>query len=249
VAGLAPVTFTATGTSANPCDVAAGYTLGSTANGSLATTDCRVSTGEYVDFYTTTLPTAQAVAYTMSSTAVNAWLELYDGAGNIAAFNNDGAGSGSNAQIKVFAPAGSYFLAASSVAANELGAYTLSSAGFSGNVNCLEYWVVPGVVINGTVASSDCTFSGYHVDDYLVILRPGQTLTARMESTALDAYLQLYNASGNLVTEDDDGAGGTNARMVYTHPSSAAGAAYFLISASTYDPGRTGSYVLTITRN
>lgn len=248
-AGLPPVTFTATGTGGDPCARTTAYTLGSTVNGSLATTDCRVSSGEYLDIYTTTLPAAQAVAFTMSSAAVDPWLELYDGSGNIAAFNDDGTGSGTAAQIKVFAPAGNYFLAASSYEPSQVGAYTLSSAGFAGNVNCLEYWVVPGVVISGTVASSDCNFEGYLTDEYLVILRPGQTLTVRMESAALDAYLQMYNSNGSVVAEDDDSAGGTNARMVYTYPSSATAAAYFFIDASTVGTGETGAYTLTITRN
>lgn len=249
VAGLAPVTFTATATgAADPCTTAANYTLGTTVNGSLATTDCRLGSGEYLDFYSVNFPSAQAVAFNMSSTAVDAWLELYDANGNPLAFNDDRDGSTSNAQLNVFAPSGNYFVAGTSFNANELGAYTLSSASITGNVNCGEYWVVPGVIINGTVANTDCDFGGYFTDEYLVALRPGQTLTVRLESTAFDAYLQLYNASGNLVAENDDGAGGTNSLLVYTYPASSTGATFFFIDASTYDTGETGSYALTVTR-
>jgi hypothetical protein len=249
VAGLTPVTFTATSTAADPCSTAAGYVLGSTASGSLSTTDCHLSSGEYVDLYSVNLPSAQAVSFTMISTAMDTWLELYDGNGNIAAFNDDGDGTGSNAQMKVFAPAGSYFVAGTSYDANELGAYTLSSASVAGNVNCLEYWVVPGVIINGSVANTDCNFGGFLTDEFLVILRPGQTLTLRLESTVVDAFLQLYDANGNLVQENDDGAGGTNSQIVYTYPASSTSAAYFFIDASTFDPGETGTYALTVTRN
>jgi len=248
VAGLAPVTFTATASGANPCTTAANYTLGTTVNGSLATTDCHLSSGEYMDLYAVNFPSAQAVAFNMSSTAVDTWLEMYDASGNPLAFNDDGDGTGTNAQIKVFAPSGNYFVAGTSFDPNELGAYTLSSAAVTGNVNCNEYWVVPGVIINGTVATTDCDFGGYFTDEYLVVLRPGQTLTVRLESTAFDAYLQMYNAAGTLVAENDDGAGGTNSQIVYTYPASSAGAAYFFIDASTFDTGETGAYALTVTR-
>jgi hypothetical protein len=244
---LAPVTFSATGTSGDPCTASVAYTPGSSVSGALATTDCRLSSGEYVDFYSTRLASAQAISFTMSSTAVDSWLEMYDAGGNLVGFNDD-AGSGSNnAALRVFAPSGDYFLAATSFAAGETGAYQLASSGLTGNTNCGIYWVVPGVTISGSVATTDCSSGGYYSDGYFVILRPGQTLTVRMQSTAVDSYLGLYNLSGALVTSDDDSGGGNNALLTYTYTGTTVTA--FYIDAGTYSTGQTGAYTLTVTRS
>lgn len=245
VPSLTPVQFSATAT--DPCDNSVTYTLGSTASASLGTADCRLSTGEYVDFYSANLPSAQAVAFNMSSTAFDTWLELYDANGNLLAFNDDAVGAGNNSSVKVFAPSGNYFLAATSFSSSVTGAYQLSSTGVAGNVNCDEYWVVPGVSIAGSLAATDCDFDGYFADDYLVVLRPGQTLSVRMESAVFDTYLALYDDNLDVVASNDDGAGGTNSLMTYTYTGT--GPALFLIDASSFDPGQSGAYTLIVTRS
>jgi hypothetical protein len=249
VAGLTPVIFLATGTpTGDPCKTSVTYTPGTTVSGSLATTDCRLSTGEYVDFYDTSLPSAQALTFNMSSTAVNSWLELYDAAGNLAGFNDDASTGNNNAALRVFAPAGAYFLLASSLTAGETGPYQISSSALSGNTSCSLPWVIPNVVIAGSVSSTDCSSAGYFSDGYLVVLRPGQTLTVGMQSTAVDAYLGLVALSSNtVVASDDDSGGGNNALMSYTYKGTTT--AVFYIDAGTYGLGETGSYTLTVTRN
>lgn len=245
VPSLTPVQFTATAT--DPCDSSVTFTLGSTASASLSAADCRLGSGEYIDFYAVNLPTAQAVSFNLSSTAFDTWLEMYDVGGNVVAVNDDASASTANSAVRVFAPSGSYFLAATSFNAGATGAYQLTSSGLAGNVNCDEYWVVPGVSITGTLTATDCDFGGYLADDYSVVLRPGQTLTVRLESAAFDAYLALYDAADALVVANDDGAGGTNSLLTYTHTGT--GPAVFLIDASTFDPGESGAYTLIVTRS
>ena len=248
VGSLTPVTFNATGTSGDACTTSVPYTPGTTVSGSLSTTDCRLGTGEYVDFYDTSLSTAQALTFNMSSAAVDSWLELYDAGGNLMGFNDDASSGTNNAALRVFAPAGAYFLMASSVTADETGAYQISSSALSGNTSCSLPWVIPNVTIAGSVQSTDCSSDGYYSDGYLVFLRPGQTLTVRMQSTAVDAYLGLVAVSSNTVVDsDDDSGGGSNALMSYTYNGSTA--AVFYIDAGTYDRGETGSYTLTVTRS
>ncbi|HYW12142.1 MAG TPA: hypothetical protein VE871_09295 [Longimicrobium sp.] len=245
VAGLAPVTFSATATAAaNPCSTAAVYTLFSSVSGSLSATDCRLQSGEYIDFYGTSLPTAQAVSFSLSSTAFDAFLEMADANGNLVAISDDVAQGNTNSLIRVFAPAGTYFVGASSYEPGETGSYQLSSAGVAGNNNCGEFWVVPGVVINGQVQSTDCVFDNHYTDEYLVVLNAGQTLTVTMRSTTLDAFLVLYNAQGAAVAQNDDGAGGNDAVITYTATALSA----FFLDASTALPATTGSYTLTVTR-
>jgi Bacterial pre-peptidase C-terminal domain len=244
VTGLSPVVFTAT--VADPCETVVAYTLLSTLAAALSAADCRVDSGEYVDFYSVTLPSAQAVSITMSSSAVNSWLEMFDPTGRVVAINNNVAANNTNASVSVFAPSGNYFLAATSNAAGETGAYQLSSAPVTANEACGEYWVAPGVLINGTISTTDCNYDGYLTDTYLVVLYPGQTLTAKMESSAFNAYLELYNTNGNRVADNEDGAGGTNALMTYTNSGTNPGIFYLDASGST--TGLTGAYALTVTR-
>jgi hypothetical protein len=247
VGSLSPIIFNATA-GGDPCTLSVRYTLGTTVSGSLTTTDCRLPSGEYVDFYDTSLPSAQAVSFTMSSTALDSWLELYDGNGSLVGFNDDASSGTNNAALRVFAPAGAYFLAASSLAAGETGAYQISSSALSGNTSCSMPWVVPNVTISGSVTSSDCNSDGYLSDGFLVVLQPGQTLTVRMQSSAMDAYLLLIAANtGSLVDSDDDSGGGLNSLMSYTYTGSTT--AVFYIDAGTANRGETGSYTLTVTRS
>lgn len=58
----------------------------------------------------------------------------------------------------------------------------------------------------------------------------------------LDTYAELYDAEGNLLVENDDGGGESNARILYGPVS--AGASYYLV-VSHYDDSDIGAYTLT----
>jgi hypothetical protein len=230
-------------TALNPCLERISYTLFTAIQGSLALSDCRVQGGYFVDIYTTTLPAAQGVEFRMNSSQLDAWLEVYDSQGNLVAGNDDDVGT--NATVRVFAAAGSYFLAATSAGSGEVGAYQLSSATFTDNANCREYWLVPGVVVTGTLAASDCDFGAAATDEYLVVLQAGQSITVRMESSQMDPLLEIYNLSNARVASDDDSGGGTTALLTYTAPATSL---YFL-DVTAFAAGETGAYTLTVTRN
>jgi hypothetical protein len=240
------VTFTATATTAgaDPCTTFVPFTLRSAVNGTLATTDCRPSTGEYIDFYGTSSASAFAEEFLMTSTAVDAFLVLFDAAGNPLAYDDDGAG-GNNSSIRLIAPAGQYILGASSALSGQTGAYQLSSRALPARTTCgLEAWVVPSVSFSRTLATGDCMFDdGSFYDLYALYLRAGQQVTITQRSTAFDSYLLLVDATANtVVAEDDDSAGGNDSRIVYT----ATRAGPFLIAANSYSGGMSGTYTLTI---
>lgn len=241
VAGLSAVTFTATGV--DPCEVAVAYTLFSTIQASLAASDCRVEGDFFTDLYTVTLPSAQMVEFRMSSTEVDAWLELYDGLGNFVAGNDDDVDT--DAVLRVFAPTGNYLVAASSAFSEEVGPYQLSSATFNGNQDCQEYWVVPSLEIQGSIETTDCADALKYGDFYLLVLRAGQTLTLRMSSAGIDPLMELYNSDLDVVASDDDSGGGTTALITYTVPQTD----IYLLNATTFGNEETGPYTLLVTRN
>lgn len=210
--------------------------------GSLSPTDC-VQEGRYVDRYRFDWPVPLAATYRMRSHDLDTWLEVYDASGRLIALNDDDATGGTtNSAVQLIVPAGTYLLGATSYAPGATGSYQVSFAYLEGNNGCKDVFVVPGVTIGGVLESGDCGRDGYVRDEYPIFLEPGQTLAVRLESTAFDAYLQLYSAEGDLLAADDDGAGGTDALLTYT----ASEHAMLTVSVTSFSPGESGIYTMTV---
>jgi hypothetical protein len=118
-----------------------------------------------------------------------------------------------------------------------------------GGGGCQVIPITSGQTINNSLLTSDCAFPGTnrYVDVYTFAGTAGQTVSISMNSTSLDTYLYLVNSSGQVLTEDDDGGGGTNSRIPatsgwFTLPATGG----YLIFASSYFTGATGSYSLTL---
>ena len=67
-----------------------------------------------------------------------------------------------------------------------------------------------------------------------------ETLTIDLISDDFDAYLILQSPTGEAIAQDDDGAGGTNARIVMTLPTTGR----YTLLINSYEPGETGAYRL-----
>jgi hypothetical protein len=83
---------------------------------------------------------------------------------------------------------------------------------------------------------------------YRVKLEQGGTYVVDMTSTdakALDPFLRLLDASGNVLVEDDDGGGGLNARILFVSPR----AATFQIVAGSFEDKGAGPFTLKIRRD
>ncbi|MFO1413975.1 MAG: IPT/TIG domain-containing protein [Burkholderiales bacterium] len=129
------------------------------------------------------------------------------------------------------------------------------AAGWS--AGCLQS-IAYGQTVSGTLATTDCSYyfnsdpmKLYYTDVYTFSGTAGQQVAIAMNSTAVDAWLDLYNvndiAATALVT-DDDGGGGTNARIPagggwYTLPTTGT----YYIWANTAVANQTGAYTLTLT--
>jgi hypothetical protein len=109
--------------------------------------------------------------------------------------------------------------------------------------------IVTGQTINGTLQSGDCTYtdSSYY-DAYTFNGTAGQQIYITLNSTQFNAYLLFYQSSypgGTLIAQDNDGGGGTNARIpatsgFFTLP----GTGTYTILANSLAAGETGSYSL-----
>ncbi|MDY7013233.1 MAG: trypsin-like peptidase domain-containing protein, partial [Cyanobacteriota bacterium] len=70
--------------------------------------------------------------------------------------------------------------------------------------------------------------------------RAGEVVNITMNSSEVDAYLILVAPGGDDIAQDDDSAGGTNARIVATLP---VDGTYWIV-ANSYQAGELGSYTL-----
>jgi hypothetical protein len=244
---LPPVTFTATATPRAACRTATTHTLGTTTNGTLATTDCRLTDGAYVDYFSTTISTAGAYVFTDTSTAIDPYLLLYGTDGWIIGTNDDESNATQNSRIKALIPgaSASYILGATSFDAGEVGDYKISSATTSSAItNCEEVFAARGITTNQNLETSDCLFNEFYSDDTWIFLRAGQSVTISMNSTTLDTRLELYNGNFVLVAQNDDRIPGTttDAQIVYTPTANG----FFLIAPTSHATRATGAYTLII---
>ena len=98
-----------------------------------------------------------------------------------------------------------------------------------------------GQTVEGTLATSDASLpTGAHYDRYTIEGREGQMLELRLNSTALDPYLQIDGPDGFTIANDDDD--GLNSRIVVRLPANGA----YTIMATSYAPRETGAYRLSI---
>ena len=95
----------------------------------------------------------------------------------------------------------------------------------------------------GTLSSGDCRVEGAYADMYLLDLRNDSDVIIDLESFDFDAYLVLYDRdTGEVLAENDDlNNFDSDARLAGYLPRGR-----YIISATSFDVGETGQYVLTV---
>gem|GEM_PF-1579344 len=233
---------------------------GQTINGALASTDCPLGDGSFYDEYTFSATAGQQVAVSMSSTAFDTFLfllkpsETFPGQATI--FDDDGGG-GTNSRIPASSgfltvpETGTYSILANSFNAGETGPYSLTLT-FGGQGTICPPNPTPitaGQTLNGTLDANDCRLpDNTAYDAYSFMATAGQQVTITMNAAApLDAYLILLAPDGTDIAEDDNGGGGTNARIpqstgVATLPQTGT----YVIYASSSGVGQFGTYSISL---
>jgi pre-peptidase len=139
--GLQPFAAEAPNTCTNGNSDVTSISCGASSNGSLANTDCVLSDGSYWDAFSFTGVVGQQVTITMSSSAFDNYLFLLRPDGQTDVAQDNDSGGGTNARITfTIDEAGSWFVIANSLTANQFGAYTLAltctGGGGGGGGNC-----------------------------------------------------------------------------------------------------------------
>lgn len=225
--------------------------LGATMTGELTDTDPAVDeTGPYFDLYRITARKGQRLLIEMKSDGLDSFVSIGRMLGDsldVLGSDDDGGGE-KNARLRFTVKEdGTYIIRAQALDVNATGPYRISIS---------ELVVRPAVITNlasGIAVSGTLTFEDEEADDgklfdsYRITARAGESVTITMRSTAMDSFLSLGQMTGGEFTkleDDDDSAGGTNARIQHTFES----AGEYLIRASTIDTGKTGAYTIRIDR-
>ena len=210
--------------------------------------------GRLARYYSFTLGQAESVEIDLVSSAFDTFLALRvgtDAAGRLVSTDDDG-GQGTNSRIGTELPAGTYTIEATSYATGVTGAFTLTAtaAGGGGGVGCAldDLGALSGTATRVGNLGDDCTspnYSGRLARYYSFTLGQAGSVTVNLFSSAFDTFLTLRagaGVSGRLVASDDDGGQGTNSRIGTELP-----AGTYTIEATSYGPGVTGAFSLTVT--
>lgn len=207
--------------------------------------------GSYADYYSYQGRRGQQVVITLESGQFDAYLMFGIGprdALDVLA-NDDDGGDGTNSRIAITLPRdGVYTIVANSLGSGETGSYVLriGSAGGAQPVQTATPEIARNSTVQGRLERTDATLEsdGTHYDVWLFDGRAGERVTATMRSTDFDTYLIFGEGTpGDLehLEEDDDGAGGTDSRLMITIPDNGV----YVLLANSFGEGQ-GAYSLTI---
>jgi hypothetical protein len=208
---------------------------------------CRGSNGQPIDYYGFTTQSDGVVALVMTSNDLDSFLTLTDASGN-AMRSDDNSYGGSDSLIVQFLPAGTYRLAARAASSTVGGLYrvdVLASAGPRPPFCTSRATLAVGSGVSGNIGYTGCQYTdATFADIYQIQLSSDTAIDLQLDSGDFDAYLVLLDAKGNLVDQDDDSGGGTNARI--THQLAAG--TYYVVAKPFTDYTSGGAYSLSVSQ-
>jgi hypothetical protein len=229
--------------------------LGETVEGRFTSADPTLPDHSHYRIYRFRGTPGQRIAITLRSSDFDAFLSGGSMAGDEFVgehYDDDGAG-GTDARMEVAVGSdGTYYIRANTLIGGETGAYTLRvDAGTEGGGSLATPTseireIGLNETVRGRIVSSDPTLDdGTHVHVYRYRGTPGQHIVITMRSDDFDAYLvggPMTEGGPDLSDNDDDGAGGTDARIVTTVGADGV----YIIGANTLMPWATGAYTLFV---
>jgi hypothetical protein len=206
---------------------------------------CVGSNGQPADLYQFTMPAPGVAAAVMTSSEVAGYLTLTDSSGKVLRSDQDSYAS-NDPFIVQYLPAGTYQLWARDVTDSVGGEYLMSLLAtlgprppFCGSLGPLAL----GASISGNLTITSCQYiDNTFADMYQVTLDGGTTIDLRMNSSDFDAYLVVLDAKGNLIAQDDDSGGGTNARVIQQ----LGAGTYFVLAKQFANYYPSGKYTLSL---
>lgn len=222
---------------------ASGATGPRTETGRLAAGDNTLSSGEYADVYTFEGRRGQRMTLDLRSNEFDPYLILRPPQGD-QTDNDDHEGDSHRSLISLELPMdGTYRVTVTSYKSGETGSYTLR-IDLGGGAGAAAATAASGTrTERGRLAAGDDTLrSGEYVDIHRFEGTPGQRVTIDVASQDFDTYLIVVPPRGDRL-ENDDVEGKPRHSVVETDITEAGS---YTIGVTSYKPGETGSYELTI---
>ncbi len=249
---------------------------GRTVTSSLGTDDPKLPDDSYIEAYYVQVNAGQRLTVTLRSGAFDTFLQVAPHGSTEAPETNDDIEEG-NTDSRVVLTAsqsGTYVIIANSLTGGMTGEFSLEvnvSGGSSGSTGGGMAGDMAGVmggsasgkpssnssgartISVGQTVNSELTAADSKLDDdsfyeaWTFTGRAGESITITLRSTAFDTYLQVRDASGEVISTDDDsgaGASGTDSQITLVIPAGGR----IVIVANTLEAGETGAYTLTVVR-
>ncbi|HIK11246.1 MAG TPA: hypothetical protein IGS52_13405 [Oscillatoriaceae cyanobacterium M33_DOE_052] len=197
----------------------------------------------YYDDYALTTPTSgERITINLTSNIIDPFLRVYDFNSGTLLYEDDDGGNSINSQIQFFSePNTTYVVRATSVS-DQVGVYNLDVNG-SAQLQSLQTFDPNGIAgqlppqssIPGRLSSGDprAIDRDTFYDDYLLNLSAGSSVTVKLTSNDIDAYLEVYRQdTGELLDVNDDrGDGSFNSELtINTIP----GVSNYIVRASSF---------------
>jgi hypothetical protein len=194
----------------------------------------KIRTQSHRKVYQVSMSAGNTYIFDMTSAQFDTYLRLEDMFGKVVKVDDD-SGQGLNARIVFPAKfSGTYRLVATSFAADKTGSFVIKMGVLASPVS--------GETISGALTFADPADMGRRFDTHVRFLQAGKKYVIRMNSPAFDTLLRLKNPAGTVVAVNDDGGVGLNAQITYVPPVSG----MYRIIATSYSPGATGHYTVTV---
>lgn len=154
--------------------------------------------------------------------------------------SNDDSGGALDSHINMQLGAGTYHIVATQFSLAS-GSYTLSASGGASHTEINLRSLELGATVESIITVDDArSSSGTLAHFYQVDAEAGQQVTLALTAQEMDAYIEVYDAFGELMQLNDDGGEGLNSLVSFTYPR----AGRYTIVARDLN-GATGPYALT----
>jgi photosystem II stability/assembly factor-like uncharacterized protein len=162
--------------------------------------------------------------------------------------NSGSPGTGTGTVNYSVAPnTGSNFRTGSVTIAGQL--FTVSQSGTGSD--CIVTPISFGQTVNGSLTANDCLspFRARLADRYSFNATAGQQVAISLSSSVFDSYLYLVGPGGNIIAQDDDGAGNNDSRIpavtgFFALPSNGT----YTIEVTSFSGTTAGDYTLMLTQ-
>jgi len=231
--------------------------MGSSATGQLTSSDRVLSDGSYYKLFTFQGYAGQTVQIDMMSNAFTTYLYLRDSTGSDIGHQGATGGSNNSTLVQSLPYTGTYQIVANTLRANQFGAFTLQLQAAQAQAQPVVSTIqatpnaasLPSVgqvglnqQVQNTLTQGGATYNGKPIHLYNFACTVGQSFRMDVIST-WDNYAVILDPSGTQVAFNDDGGGGTNARIDFTCPT----AGTYRLGVTTYSASTsTGPYTMQV---